>query len=288
MVTIPDAYAHCARLASEHYENFPVASWLLPKAARPHVAAIYAFARGADDLADEGSATADDRLIALDRWRGWLHAAARQEPIVDAGGHEAVFVALAETLRTEHLPIALFDDLISAFAQDVVVKRYDRWVDVLDYCRRSANPVGRLVLRVCGYRDERLDHASDCVCTALQLANFWQDLARDWTIGRLYVPRETWESAGARLEDFAPEALTPAWRRTLDVVVDRTQALFDEGRPVCDGVAGRLRYELRLTWLGGTRILARTRQGYAGGVHRRPSLGAGDAGPLLWHTLTWR
>jgi squalene synthase HpnC len=258
----------------------------VPRAARPHIAAIYAFARGADDIADEGSATPDRRIALLDQWRAWLHDAARGE-LTAAGEHTPVFVALAHTLRTCALPVSLCDDLLSAFRQDVLVERYATWADVLDYCRRSANPIGRLVLRICGYRRPELDEASDCICTALQLTNFWQDLSRDWTIGRLYVPEDVWRNAGARLEDFDPEKLSPGWCRALERVMTDTRALFDEGRHICDGVNGRLRYELRLTWLGGMRILDRVQKTVHDGAYQRPALGVRDAGPILWGTLTW-
>ncbi|MGE3843249.1 MAG: squalene synthase HpnC [Vicinamibacterales bacterium] len=284
MVAVEAAYRACAQTAAAHYENFPVASWLLPKAARPHIAAIYAFARGADDLADEGAAADAERLSALTAWQTRLHRAVDRFPHVD---DTAPFVALAATIRQLDLPLALFDDLISAFGQDVSIHRYETWAQVLDYCRRSANPIGRLVLRACDVRDAELDRTSDCVCTALQLANFWQDLERDWTRGRLYLPREIWRAAGAREEEFNPNRLTPAWRAAVGDVLDRTQALFDDGKPICDRVGGRLRYELRLTWLGGTRIVERLRQTSASPVHVRPSLGLGDAGPLIWRMVTW-
>jgi squalene synthase HpnC len=212
----------------------------------------------------------------------------QDRPLDDAGPQKPVLVAVAATIRSRQLPVELFEDLLSAFAQDVTVTRYERWDDLLDYCRRSANPVGRLVLRICGYRDPQLDHASDCVCTALQLANFWQDLSRDWAIGRLYVPRELWQPANARIEHFNPRALDAAWQQALASAASRTDRLFDEGRSVCDGVSGRLRYELRLTWLGGKRILERTRRSWRAGVHRRPALGVADVMPLAYRFAAWR
>jgi squalene synthase HpnC len=287
VVDLDAAYAHCTRLARAHYENFPVASWLLPRDARPHVAAVYAFARGADDIADEGDAPAGERLEGLARWRSWLHLAAAGSPVAAAGAHEPVFVALAASIRARGLPVALLDDLLSAFAQDVTVTRYATWAGLLDYCRRSANPVGRLVLRICGHDRADLDRASDNVCTALQLTNFWQDLGRDWAKGRLYLPEDVWRRAGAHLDDFDPGAPSPAWRGALGVAIERTRALFEGGRGVCDGVEGRLRYELRLTWLGGTRILQRTTSALAGRRFDRPSLGPGDAVPIAWRLLTW-
>src|SRR5437773_5109668 len=199
MTDCPRAYAACEALARSHYENFPVASRLLPAAMRPHVAAVYAFARVADDIADEGTAPAEDRLARLNAWQRRLHAAVAVEATEPAPlEHEdLILVALAHSVRSLELPLALFDDLVSAFGQDTMTSRYASWADVFDYCRRSANPVGRLVLRIAGYRDDTLDRSSDALCTALQLANFWQDFGRDWRAGRLYVPREVQAAVGA-------------------------------------------------------------------------------------------
>jgi squalene synthase HpnC len=275
------------RLARAHYENFPVASWLLPRRMRPHVAAVYAFARLADDMADEGDAAPGERLARLGAWRERLHAIAAGRP--DPGGpHPEVFAALSHTIDACALDPGLLDDLLSAFAQDVTVHRYATWSDVLDYCRRSANPVGRLVLAIAGVRDAPLDEASDAVCTALQLANFWQDLERDWTKGRVYVPQEIYTLHGARLDDLASRRMTPAWQAALADVASRTRALFDRGRPVCDGVSGRLRLELRATWLGGTRILEKLERNSYDVFAHRPSLGAADAPILALRLLRWR
>ena len=292
------AYAACLRLAREHYENFPVASWLMPPAARPHVAAIYAFARIADDFADEGRREPADRLALLDGWQQRLDAAARGEAAGTGNArHDAVFVALAETLRllgaaeaTPHVPSAhiLLSDLLSAFRQDVVTTRYETWDSVLDYCRRSANPVGRLVLLVTGNDAPARAVQSDAVCTALQLTNFWQDLARDWVNGRLYVPLDVVHAHGARLEDLDQARWTPEWRAALRDVGGRTRALFAAGRPVADGVRGRLRLELRATWLGGHRILDRLAEADYDVFHARPSLAWPDAARIAAGALLWR
>jgi squalene synthase HpnC len=184
--------------------------------------------------------------------------------------------------------VTLFEDLLSAFRQDVTVKRYRTWADVLDYCSRSANPVGRLVLRVAGLDEPALDRASDALCTALQLTNFWQDFARDWASGRLYVPLDDRDRAGARDADLDAGRMTPEWRAALHVMAARTRALFAAGRPFCDAVAGRLKFELRLTWLGGSRILDRIEQNDFDVFERRPTLSAADAAPLLWRAATWK
>jgi len=310
MVTdLSEAYATCARFARDHYENFPVASWLLPGPMRPHVAAVYAFARVADDFADEGELLDEERLALLDAWQGCLHACAR----ADTGGRQEyaaraasagpgrqsgrqglptatahIFAAVGATIRTCRLPVSLFEDLLSAFRQDVTTTRYERWDDVLGYCRRSANPVGRLVLGIAGYRDAALDRRSDALCTALQLTNFWQDLERDWRKGRLYLPLEDCRREGADTRDLDASRMTPAWGRVMKQAVARTEGLFEEGRHVCDGVRGRLRLELRVTWLGGRRILSRVEQAAFDVFGRRPTLGAADLPALLWLALRWR
>ncbi len=286
------AYAACEALARSHYENFPVASWLLPEPMRPHVAAVYAFARIADDIADEGTVPAEERLTKLSAWQRRLHVAIEVE-LESESPHEhedLILIAAAHSIRTLDLPIAWFDDLISAFAQDITTTRYASWADVFDYCRRSANPIGRLVLRIAGYRDDRLDRSSDAVCTALQLTNFWQDFGRDWRAGRLYVPREVLDACGASETDLAagpPCQLGRAWQQALARCVAVTDEQFRRGRDVCDGVGGRLRYELRVTWLGGRRILERVDEARAHLLDYRPTLGARDVPAMLWRAAVW-
>jgi hydroxysqualene synthase len=298
-VTREEAYAACARLARAHYENFPVASRLLPPAMRPHVAAVYAYARLADDMADEGDAPVDLRHQRLDEWLGLLHRSVSGEAIdgvasgavLDpvAAAHAApVFVALSHTIRTLDLPVSLFEDLVSAFRQDITVTRYDSWPALLDYCRRSANPVGRLVLGIGGWRSPTTDEASDAVCTALQLTNFWQDLSIDWQRGRLYVPADERERAGADLASLERGEWTEGWARALGACAARTRALFGRGRQVADLVTGRLRYELRATWLGGVRLLDRLERSRFDVLHSRPTLGPADVPSLAWQTLWWR
>ena len=280
MNRLDQAYAHCIGIASAHYENFPVASWLLPARMRPHIAAIYAFARTADDFADEPGYTPDERLGLLDHWRALLYTAARGEPVEDP-----VFRALAHSMRQCALPVDLLNDLLSAFRQDVLVNRYDTWDQVMDYCRRSANPVGRLVLRVAGVTDDKAMRASDALCTALQLANFWQDFGVDWRRGRLYVPREEFEKSGAREADLGGDAMTAEWKSALRSCVVVTRALFEAGRPVAEHVRGRLRYELRATWAGGLRILDKVEALEYDTLHSRPTIGKRDLPALAAATL---
>lgn len=276
-------------MARAHYENFPVASRLLPAPMRPHVAAVYAYARTADDIADEGTAPAEERLAKLDAWQRRLHAAVAVERSEGAPhAHEdLIVVALAHSIRELDLPITLFDDLVSAFGQDTMTTRYDSWDRVFDYCRRSANPVGRLVLRIAGYRDEALDRSSDALCTALQLTNFWQDFGRDWVIGRLYVPRDVTAACRAREMDLNGPWFNDAWMAAIGQCVDRTREQFALGRAVCDGVSGRLRHELRFTWLGGMRILEQVERTGPALLSRRPAIGTRDIPLLLWRAARW-
>jgi len=287
--SLADAYAACAQLARSHYENFPVASGLLPAAMRPHVAALYAFARVADDIADEGDASPEERLARLRQWQDQLHrVVADPTSTPDRDRDDRIRTAIAHSIRSLELPLALFDDLISAFGQDTMTTRYASWCDLVDYCRRSANPIGRLVLRIAGYRDEAIDRSSDALCTALQLTNFWQDLGRDWRNGRLYVPAEVMRAAGAREDDLDHDRLGESWVRAIGHCISFTRRQFAGGRAVCDVIRGRLRYELRFTWLGGMRVLERVAHQPAQLLHRRPALGAADAPLILWRALMWR
>ena len=283
------AYATCFDVAQRHYENFPVASWLLPAEIRPHIAAVYAFARYADDFADEGDHTPSERLTLLDDWLRRFHAAVSGEVNPDSDQPlDLVFAAVNHTMTQCDLPVNLFEDLISAFRQDVTVDRYESWEALLDYCRRSANPVGRLVLRIAGRQEEALERASDCLCSALQIANFLQDFDVDWQRGRLYIPSEVSCNFSARESDLGGDQLSPAWRATISDVVSRNRQLFDLGRSICDEVGGRLGLELRFTWLGGCRILDQLRSGGYDPRMRRPELGPGDFLPILWKAATWQ
>jgi hydroxysqualene synthase len=293
-VALDRAYAHCQCVARDHYENFPVASRLLPRSIRPHIAAIYAFARRADDYADEPGLAIADRLRLLDDWESRLKRTvdAGEEIRVHVNGDpppdDLVFMALGDTIQRCALPPSLFTDLLSAFRQDVTTTRYKTWADLLDYCRRSANPVGRLVLRVAGYHDSALDRSSDAVCTALQLTNFWQDLRVDYERGRLYVPTDDLARAAAQESDLAAGTLTREWTSVMASLIQRTQELFNRGRDVCDGVRGRLKWELRLTWLGGSRVLDRVAEARQRSLVDRPTLRASDVPALLRDALFWK
>jgi len=282
---LAEAYAACARLARQHDEYFRVTSRLLPPSMRPHVAAIYAFARTAEGFGSEGSHSDAERECLLDDWLHRLRAAVRGEPGDDPA---SPFAAIGHTLRACELPASLFEDLVGAFRQDVLKKRYASWDELLDYCRRSANPVGRLMLRIGGSNDPALDRASDAMCTALRLTGLWQDLARDWRKGRLYAPQEVLDACGVREADLDAGVINAAWRAALATVAGRTRALFAEGRPVCDGVQGRFRHQLRVSWLGGMTVLNRLERSGFDVFGSRPSLGLVDLPLLLWRAFRWR
>jgi phytoene synthase len=251
------------RVSVAHYENFPVASFLLPRGLRPAVVAIYRFARTADDFADEGDAPTVDRLAALDRYERALDAiAAGKLPL------EPPFPDLAAAIAAHHLPLALFRDLLSAFRQDVTTRRYATYADVLDYCRRSANPIGRLLLHL--YRATTPDNleSSDAICTALQLVNFWQDIAIDWRRDRVYLPQEDVARFGVTDAQIGQARCDDAWRALLGFETARARALLESGRPLTRSLPWRLALELRGVLAGGHRILDRI-DAVAGDVFRR-------------------
>lgn len=265
---LPQAYRYCEWITTGHYENFPVASWLLPRAVRPHIAAIYAFARSADDFADELKYRGRS-LELLQGWRAALRLMGTDcfsKPGFTNGEKQPVpfshpiFLALADTVRRRDLPVQLLDDLLTAFTMDVTKKRYADWEELLTYCRYSANPVGRLVLLVFGIREPRLHDYSDRICTALQLTNHWQDLRIDWAKGMLYVPQSLLREHGmeeADLQRTESVASSQKFRALMADLVARARRLFDEGAPLIREVSGPLRLELKLTLLGGRAILDR-------------------------------
>lgn len=279
---IKDAFAFCEQMARTHYENFPVGSLLIPKDKRKHVYSIYAFARTADDFADEGYGTAttpEDRLHLLDEWEFQLESCYR-----GIASHP-IFIALAETVRELRLPISLFRDLLSAFRQDVVQARYADFEEVLDYCRRSANPVGRLILLLFGYREENLHLLSDYICTGLQLANFWQDVAVDLEKDRVYLPqRDMWCFDYSEDELFARE-FNDRYANLLKHQVDRTWQLFAYGKSLPKLVRGRLSFELSLTWHGGTRILELIERNGYDTLSQRPKITKWDKVVLLTRAI---
>src|SRR5579872_386650 len=246
--SLDEARAWCKELAESHYENFHVATWFLPKSLRPHFQAIYAYCRISDDLGDEVGDTSA-ALALLDFWSRELDAC------YEGNARHPVFVALADTIRRCSIPKEPFADLLKAFRQDQTVTRYRTMADVLEYCRYSANPVGRLVLYTCGYADEERFKLSDATCSALQLANFWQDVRVDWQKGRVYLPQEDMQRFSVTDEMIAQGAATPAFRALLDYEVDFARRLFEEGLPLIGMVGRDLAVDLDLFSRGGLEIL---------------------------------
>jgi len=270
----------------DHYENFPVASVLCPPALRPAIAAIYHFARTADDLADEGEAPAEQRLDDLAAYRADLEAVVAGRPA--SARWAPVFAALRAALHQHALPSALLADLLSAFEQDVVKQRYADRPELLDYCRRSANPIGRLLLHLYGVDDATSLRQSDSICTALQLANFWQDLGVDARRGRLYVPATDSIRHGVSPDQLLARNDSPAVHALVAELVDWTYDLMGTGAPLSMAIPGRAGWELRLVVQGGLRILEKTRQIGCSTLLQRPKLRAYDVPLLLWRAVWMR
>ncbi len=263
--TVAEAQEYCRRLARSHYENFSVASWFLPERLRQHFFNVYAYCRISDDLGDEVGNTALS-LQLLDRWEAELNACYEGSP------RHPVFVALAETVRQFAIPRHEFSDLLTAFRQDQTITRYETFGDLLGYCRNSANPVGHLVLYLCGYNDAERQKLSDFTCTALQLANFWQDVSVDYVKGRIYLPLEDLRRFGVSEDEIGNSENTPAFREMMKFEVSRAREWFAQGLPLVGKVNHELAIDLDLFSRGGMEILrAIERQDYAV-LGRRPAI----------------
>jgi phytoene synthase len=284
-MAVSDHYARCTQLAQEHYENFPVGKLVAPRL-RKHVHAVYAFARVADDLADEGydkpgAPTQEERLAGLDHFEAQLTGPDRDPALA------WIFEPLALTAKEFDLPQSLFTDLLSAFKQDVVKRRYASHAEVLDYCRRSANPIGRLVLLLHGYRDPALHALSDHICTALQLANFWQDVSVDLVKDRIYLPQDDQARFGVSEEQLFAKRCDANYRSLLKFQTDRTWSIFRDGEKLPSHLSTKLSWEIRLTWLGGTTILRKIEKQDYDTLSRRPKLSKWDLirlMPYAWFT----
>jgi hydroxysqualene synthase len=275
-----------AAVSVDHYENFPVASWLCPPTLRPAVAAIYHFARTADDLADEGEATPDQRLADLAAYRIDLSAMLRGNAV--SARWPRVFGALAPVIERHALPVTLLTDLLSAFEQDVVKLTYTDRAELLDYCRRSANPVGRLLLHLYGVGGAESLRQSDAICTALQLANFWQDMSVDTRRGRLYTPTTDLARHGVEANALLLGADTPNVRRLIAELVEWARTLMLSGAPLVHAISGRAGWELRLVVQGGLRILDKIAALDFATLQTRPTLGALDTSVLVLRALRMR
>ena len=261
--SLAQAYAYCQRLATSHYENFTVASWLLPRALRPHVHAVYAYCRGVDDLGDEAEG---DRLALLDDWEAELRRC------FDGDAQQPAFVALQETIRRFDIPPEPFLRLIEANRMDQRLNRYRTFTDLQAYCQNSANPVGHLVLYLFGYRDEERQALSDATCTALQLTNFWQDVGRDLGKDRIYIPLEEMERFHYSEDDLLAARFDGRLRDLMAFQVRRTRELFRSGLELIPRVRGRLRLDLRLFSLGGLALLDAIEDSGYDVLNRRPKL----------------
>ena len=263
--TAAEAREYCARLARTHYENFSVASWFLPRRLRQHFFNVYAYCRISDDLGDEVGDSATS-LELLEQWERQLDAC------YDGVPRHPVLVALAETVRRFDIPKHEFSDLLRAFRQDQTVTRFDTFDDLLRYCRYSANPVGHLVLYLCGYRDAEHQQLSDFTCTALQLANFWQDVTPDYAKGRIYLPLEDLRRFNVTEDDIARSQNTLAFCAMMKFEVERAHDWFQQGLPLIGRVDSELAIDLDLFSRGGQEILnAIEKQGYAV-LGNRPSI----------------
>ncbi len=270
----------------DHYENFPVASVLCPPQLRPAVAAIYWFARTADDIADEGDAPAGRRMDELSAYRGDLHAVAGGAP--PSPRWQPIFTNLAHTMRRWSLPAKPFDDLLSAFEQDLTKSSYQNRSELLDYCRRSANPVGRLLLQLYGVDDAQALRQSDAICSALQLINFWQDLGADLARGRLYLPLADCLEHHVEPDRLLAREDSTALRALLGAEVAWARSLMRSGEALVFRLGGRAGWELRLVVQGGLRILDKIEANGCDTMVRRPRLRAFDMPLIMWRALRMR
>lgn len=254
-------------MSVDHYENFPVASVLLSRRLRKPVAAIYHFARAADDIADEGDLPDQERLQRLDEFRAELARIAD-----DATPLTPLFINLDAEIRQHGLPMQPFHDLLDAFSQDVVKKRYRNFADLLDYCRRSANPVGNLLLHLYGEATPVNIAYSDAICTSLQIINFWQDVAKDYAIGRIYLPLDELAQYGVSEEQIAHGITDDAWHRLMQFQVDRARAMMLSGKPLGSILTGRIGLEMRMIIAGGLRILDKLESAQYDMFRHRPVL----------------
>ena len=267
----------------DHYENFPVASVLLPPHLRTPVELIYRFARAADDFADEGELSNEERLALLAGFSAELHRIEDDAPL-----HTALFKQLAQMIKEWQLPVGLFHDLLSAFAQDVTKKRYADLADVLDYCRRSANPVGRLLLVLYGAATPQNNIWSDNICSALQLINILQDIAIDYANGRIYMPQDVLARYGIGEAQFAARNANAAWREFMAFEVGRTREMLLAGAPLGRVLKGRIGLEMRMIIAGGERILRKIENAGYDVFRRRPVLRSPDWALMFARTFSLR
>jgi phytoene synthase len=267
-------------MSVDHYENFPVASLLLPARLREPVTAIYGFARSADDIADEGTLTDQARLQGLDRYRTELDAIEAGRPTQDP-----VFQRLRPAITEHQLPLQPFRDLLDAFSQDIVKQRYATFAELMDYCHRSADPVGRLLLHLFGRNDAKSQSLSDAICSSLQLINHWQDIAVDWQKGRVYLPQDELARFGIAESQIAEGRWDAAWAAMMDFQIDRARAMMMAGSPLVHELPGRIGLELRLIVASGYRMLDKLQRVRGDVFRRRPVIARRDWPGILFHAF---
>ncbi len=279
--TVEEAFAYCSALTKAHYENFPVGSLLMPQRLQPAIHSLYAFMRTADDFSDENRKPGDgqERVGYLNTWDQML------SDCVAGKAQHPIFIALKVTLDQYQLPVQWLRDLLAAFKMDCMVNRYQTFAELETYCRYSAHPVGRLILTLCGYRSEELYRLSDAICTGLQLANHWQDVSVDAQKNRIYLPQEDLKQFGLADVDLLKGHDSPASQKLVAYQVDRARGFFQTGRPLPERVQGRLKYELRLTWHGGMRILDKIQHANYQVLNHRPVVSKFDWLSLGFKTL---
>lgn len=276
--SISAAFKHCEQLAQSHYENFPVASRLVSSGKRKYIWAVYAFARTADDFSDEIKDSGES-LKKLSDWDAKLESALNTEP------DHPVFIAIKKTIEDCDIPPSLLHDLVTAFRMDVHNKRHVSFQALLDYCRYSANPVGRLVLLIHGYNDTKLFEYSDNICTALQLTNFWQDVSVDLEKGRIYIPQEFLSKYQYNERLLTQKVMNQNFVNLMKELVAKTEDLFYRGAPLVNALKKDLEFEIRLTINGGMRILKKIEEIHYNVLEQRPVLNSADKLKLLWRSF---
>lgn len=279
--TLEESFDYCASITGTHYENFPVASFFLPHEKRQYIQAIYAFSRIADDFADEGERTSDERIVLLEDWDKKL------QQCFEGEATHPVFIALKDTVKRLDIPIEPLRDLLKAFKRDVVQNRYETFDDLLSYCKCSANPVGRLVLIIFNYRDEKLLELSDHVCTALQLANFWQDISIDRKKDRLYIPIEDMKRCNYEMEKWSNGVMEDGFKELMKFEIERTKEIFYLGAELPSLVTKDLQLELKLIWFGGMAILKKIEKQKYDVWNYRPKLRMKDLFLILTRGLIY-
>jgi len=282
---INSAYEHCIAIVQNHYENFPVASHLLSKEVRRPVSAVYAFARSADDFADEGDWSTQQRLQYLEQYSAELklieHNPGSDRDFIHISDNP-IFTALADVIQKHRIPIHLFQDLLSAFKSDVTTTRYENFNDILSYCRNSANPVGRILLYLNNSANEDNLNHSDAICTALQLINFYQDIAQDIDENdRIYIPLEEMKQFNVTIDDFRNKVNNLQTQALMTKQIQRAQKLYQSGKPLCFNLSGRFAIEIRMIFAGGSLILDKLSRN-ASSIYQRPRLTGKDRVKIIW------